>query len=109
VPPKFSWDRSAQKQKPPEEDDQRDQHRGEQCGSRPGVSLFSRRGVVHAAPPTPWRCEGVERTFDKTRARRLACRVMKVFKKRNLADIVIFAGMAVNAVVILLILYFYVI
>ena len=34
---------------------------------------------------------------------------MKLFKKRTPADIVIFIGMAVNAVVIILILYFYVI
>ena len=34
---------------------------------------------------------------------------MRLPGKRNLADVVIFIGMAVNAVVILLILYFYVV
>ena len=33
---------------------------------------------------------------------------MALFKKKKLADIVIFTGLAVNVVVILLILYFYV-
>ena len=33
---------------------------------------------------------------------------MALFKKKKLADMVIFVGLAVNAVVILLILYFYV-
>lgn len=33
---------------------------------------------------------------------------MKFFKKRNLADVVIFVGMVVNAIVIIFILYFFV-
>lgn len=33
---------------------------------------------------------------------------MALFEKKKLADLVIFIGLAVNAVVILLILYFYV-
>ena len=33
---------------------------------------------------------------------------MKIFRKDKLSDIVIFAGLIVNVVVILLILYFYV-
>lgn len=34
-------------------------------------------------------------------------RTMKVFKKERLPDIVIFSGMAVNIIVILAILYFF--
>ena len=33
---------------------------------------------------------------------------MKFFKRENLSDVVIFMGMAVNAVVIVLILYYFV-
>ena len=33
---------------------------------------------------------------------------MKVFEKKNLANIVIFSGLLVNAIVIILILYFFV-
>lgn len=42
-------------------------------------------------------------------ANALKIRPMVLFKKKRLADIVIFTGLAVNAVVILLILYFYVV
>ncbi len=77
----------------------------------PAQGHFSLPGAASFIPLHPRRGgrDAAVRMFDNAVARRLACRVMRVFKKKNLADIVIFIGMAVNVVVILLILYFYVI
>ena len=94
-------------QEPPEEDGERERDRGEKGWSRPRVSAVRRVQIVHPHPrfrpafdaPAP---------IDKTCRRSITFRPMVSLRKIRAVDLVIFVGLLVNAVVIALILYYFV-
>jgi hypothetical protein len=93
----------ALKQEPPEKRDHGENDRGEQ--GRPGPRIFLPSGFfgVHGSVRASSR-------FPQTLTEDIQTFIVSImkFSKKNIVDIVIFTGMAVNAVVIVLILYYFV-
>ncbi len=91
------------KQEPPEKRDHGENDRGEQ--GRPGPRIFLPSGVpgVHGSVRTSSK-------FPQTLTEDIQPFIVSLmkFSKKSIVDIVIFTGMAVNAVVIVLILYYFV-
>ncbi|MFQ5617542.1 MAG: hypothetical protein ACE5FR_01105 [Rhodospirillales bacterium] len=93
----------SSKQEPPEKRDHGENDRGEQ--GRSGPRIFSRSGIpgVHGSVRASSR-------FPQVLTEDISAFIVSIMKssKKRIVDIVIFTGMAVNAVVIVLILYYFV-
>ena len=94
---------------PPEEGDDQGENDGEQGWPRPRKPFPRAGGVVHDAPPftaTPTDTPGTGGRWTGPHPWDRFGRMK--FSRKHASDVVIFIGLAVNAVVIVLILYFYV-